>query len=231
MKGKFENYFVKRRNVVYERAKFNRRSQRENESQQAVIRADRKDKILVTVVKSHRKEPPTKKPTGSGPRQTSCSRCRRSPPQGRQQCPANQAICHKCHKKGNFKHCCRSKGGLREVKQNTDSDDSEKEFLSAVSADVVNTTKLWTITLRLNGRNVEFKVDTRSRRHGDSREHLVDGELEHTGIPLNGPTGEKLDVCGRFTGHLESKAKTSKQEIYVVRSLRKALLGDQKFKH
>ena len=273
VKGKFENYFVKRRNVVYERTKLNRRSQRENEtvdeyitdlyhlaehcgygtlhdelprdrilvgikdyelseklqlesdltldscitqaqqseavnSQQHVIRGDRKDKILVDAVKSHRRGPPTKKPTGSGPRQTSCSRCGRSPLHGRQQCPSNQAICHKCHKKGHFKHCCRSKGGLREVKQNTDSDDSEKEFLGAVSADAVNTTKPWTITLKLNGRNVEFKVDTGADVTVIPESIYnpeEDGELECTGIPLNGPTGEKLDVCGRFTGHLESK--------------------------
>lgn len=32
VKGKFESYFVKRRNTIYERARFNSRTQRENES-------------------------------------------------------------------------------------------------------------------------------------------------------------------------------------------------------
>ena len=116
-----------------------------------------------------------------------------------------------CHKSGHFKHCCRSKGGLREVKQNTDSDDSEKQFLGTVSADVVNTTKPWTITL------TEMS-NLKSTREPTSRWFLraliiqkkTGSWPECTGIPLNGTTGEKLDVCRRFTGHLESKVKTSK---------------------
>ena len=37
VKGKFENYFVKRRNTIYERARYNSRSQGENESVEEFI--------------------------------------------------------------------------------------------------------------------------------------------------------------------------------------------------
>ena len=201
VKGKFESYFVKRRNTIYERARFNSRSQGENESvdefiadlyrlaencgygtlhdelvrdrivvgikdgklseklqleagltvdscitkvwqsesvrkQQGIARGYRDDKIAIQAVKTHKQ----RKITGSAPKPHSCSRCGRSPPHGRQQCPANQATCHRCHKKGHFKHCCKTKVGVKEVKQDCDTSDSE-EFLGTVNADTVSTNK------------------------------------------------------------------------------------------
>ena len=52
-----------------------------------------------------------------------------------------------------------------------------------------------------------------------------DGKLETASIPLNGPTGESLEVRGRFKAHLTRKGIKSQQEIYVVRNLSRALLG------
>ena len=295
VKGKFESYFEKRRNRIYERARFNSRTQRENESveefiadlyrlaencgygtlhdelvrdrivvgirdsklseelqleadltldscitkvrqsesvkkQQDVVRGDRSDKITIEVVKS-RNQRQTRRTTGSAPRPQRCSRCGKSPPHGRQQCPANQATCHRCHKKGHFKRCCKTKGGINEVKQDGDSDltgDSGEEFLGTINADTVSTNKPWIAVLQLNNRMIEFKVDT-----GADVTVIPecvycpneDGKLEPASIPLNGPTGETLEVCGRFTAHLTRKGVESKQEIYVVRNLSRALLG------
>ena len=39
VKGKFESYFIRRRNVIFERAKFNRRDQKEGESVDSFITA------------------------------------------------------------------------------------------------------------------------------------------------------------------------------------------------
>ena len=227
VKGKFESYFVKRRNTIYELARFNSRTQGENESvdefiadlyrlaencgygslhdelvrdrivvgikdaklseklqleadltldgcitkvwqsesvkkQQGVVRGDQDDKITIEAVKT-RKQRQTRKTTGSAPKPPSCSRCGRSPPYGRQQCPANQAICHRCHKKGHFKHCCKTKVGIKEVNQDGDSDltsDSGEEFLGRVNTDTVSSSKPWTAVVQLNKRALEFKVDT-----------------------------------------------------------------------
>ena len=35
-----------------------------------------------------------------------CTRCRKSPMHTKQQCPAREAICHHCSKKGHFKSMC-----------------------------------------------------------------------------------------------------------------------------
>ena len=288
VKGKFESYFVKRRNTIYERARFNSGSQGENESvdefiadlyclaencgystlhdelvrdrivvgikdgklseklqleagltldscitkvrqsesvrkQQGVVRGDRDDKIAIQAVKTHKQ----RKTTGSAPKPHSCSRCGRSPPHGRQQCPANQATCHRCHKKGHFKHCCKTKVGIKEVKQDCDTSDSE-EFLGTVNADTVSTNKPWMAVVQLNNRALEFKVDTgadvtvipESVYHPEE-----DSKLEAASIPLNGPTGEPLEVCGRFKARLTKNGVESQQEIYVVRNLSRALLG------
>ena len=292
VKGKFESYFVKRRNTIYERARFNSRAQADNESvdefiadlyrlaenceygtlhdelvrdrivvgikdgklseklqlkadltlescitevrqsesvkkQQTVVRGDRDDKITIEAVKS-RTQWQTRKTTGSLP---SCSRCGRSPPHGRLQCPANKATCHKCHKKGHFKQCCKTKVIIKEVKKEGDSDltsDSGEEFLGTVNADAVSTSKPWTAILQLNNRALEFKVDTGAdvtvipEREYHPKE---DGKLETASIPLNRPTGETLETSGRFTARLNRKGVESQQEIYVVRNLRRALLG------
>ena len=36
---------------------------------------------------------------------------------------------------------------------------------------------------------------------------------------------QKLDVCGQFSGKLSNQFQSTQQEIYVIRGLRKALLG------
>ena len=90
--------------------------------------------------------------------------------------------------------------GVKEVKQDCDTSDSE-EFLGTVNADTASTNKPWMVVVQLNNRALEFKVDTgadvtvilESVYHPEE-----DSKLEAASIPLNGPTGEPLEVCGRF---------------------------------
>ena len=77
-------------------------------------------------------------------------------------------------------------------------------------------------------RTIEFKVDTGANVTVIPESRYCpneDGKLEPASIPLNGLTGEMLEVCGRFTAHVTRKGVESKQEIYVVRNLSRALLG------
>ena len=119
------------------------------------------------------------------------------------------------------KHCCKTKGGTNEVKQDGDSDligDSREEFLGTVNTDTVSTNKSWTAVLQLNNRAIEFKVDTGADVTVITKSVYCpnkDGKLEPASIPLNGLTGETLEVCGRCTAHLTRKGVESKREIYV----------------
>ena len=98
--------------------------------------------------------------------------------------------------------------GIKEIEQEGDSDltsDNEGEFLGTVDADTVNTSKPWTVVLQLNNQALEFKVDTGADVTVIPESAYLpqkDGELEPASIPLNGPTGELLEVCGRFTACL-----------------------------
>ena len=88
--------------------------------------------------------------------------------------------------------------------------------------------KPWTAVLQLNNRTIEFKVDTGADVTVIPESGYCpnkDGKLEPASIPLNGQTGEMLEVCGRFTAHVTRKGVESEQENYVVRNLSRALLG------
>jgi ElaB/YqjD/DUF883 family membrane-anchored ribosome-binding protein len=172
VKSKFEEYFDKRRNTIYERARFNTRKQEENETadefiadlhrlakhcgygalmdelirdrivvgikdrevseklqmkekltlddamtmarqseavktQQPVVRGEPSNAAAVEAIGSRNKLRPApaqhkvgNATTRSAPRPQKCTRCGKSPPHGRQQCPANDAVCHRCHKRG-----------------------------------------------------------------------------------------------------------------------------------
>ena len=92
--------------------------------------------------------------------------------------------------------------------------------------DTMSTNKPWTAALQLNNRAIEFKVDTGANVTVIPECVYCpneDGKLEPASIPLNGPTGETLEVCGRFTARLTRKGVESKWKIYVVRNLSRAL--------
>ena len=178
---KFKAHFVKKRNIIFERAKFNQRRQEENEpvddfvtslyhlsehcrygelrdelirdkivvglrdstlsvklqldpnltleaaitaarqreqvrKQQRVIRADKTNidiivtKKLQTIRTKPTRESANKQPQKSYPASNSqvCRRCGKSH-LDKQQCPAKEVICRKCHKRGHFQSVCRTK--------------------------------------------------------------------------------------------------------------------------
>ena len=101
----------------------------------------------------HRGKPPSATPLGQQQQNPKkCTRCGRSPPHSREQCPAREETCHKCNKKGHFKSMCCTKG----VKA-IDAKDS-KTFMGVIKQS--RTSNPWSITLLVNGTPVDFKIDT-----------------------------------------------------------------------
>ena len=160
-------------------------------------------------------------------RDSNCSRCGKSPIHPKQQCPAREAICHYCSKKGHFKSMCRSKSTVGDI-----SDDEEDfTFLDTVHSEIAvisGGTKPWTAVLHLNGHTTEFKIDTGADvtviptfMYKRSR----DGPLVSPNRVLRGPSQHTLSVVGKFVGNLKSGNITTKQEIYVVKDLQRPLLG------
>jgi len=80
----------------------------------------------------------------------------------------------------------------------------------------------------LNNRHLNFKIDTGADVTVISEEEYCeqnDGPLQPTDRVLSGPSQHPLEVQGQFEGTLQSAYSETQQLIYVLKGLRKALLG------
>ena len=246
VRAKFDAHFVKRRNVIYERAKFNLRRQEEGEpvdsfitalyglaehcgygdlhdemirdrivvgirdssiavklqldaeltlnkavtlvrqaeavkQQQPLLRgeghvagAKKPDTAVGAVIGGRRGQSKSKqgfrakqrsdKPGFFASKQpakmTTCSRCGKSPPHDRQQCPAREAVCHKCAKRGHFQSVCRSTAKVGEVHLDSFQASPSEVFLGSLTEQGANPSSPWAVTLSLNGKPTHFEIDT-----------------------------------------------------------------------
>lgn len=203
VKDKFESHFIKKRNVIYERAKFNMRKQEDNEPVDAFITdlyvlAEHcsygalhdemiRDRLVVglrnarlseklqldadltlemamvevrqsevvkqqqTVIRSKEDFLPIGSVKSAGnphrkscvsPAKFKCSWCGKSPSHDRAKCPARDAACRKCQKKGHFAVVCRSTKAVRTVQQQEE--DNDETFLGAVGD------SSWRVALKVN---------------------------------------------------------------------------------
>ena len=128
--------------------------------QQSLLRGEMKQSPSIGSVKSQKKaDHPKGKPTQGGHNNghtagvTTCSHdhCGKSPSHDVKSCPAKDAICRKCRKRGHYQQVCRSAkvAGLHQPRED-DTDDSDA-FLGGVSSDNGSP---WMITLQLNGNSV-----------------------------------------------------------------------------
>ena len=159
-----------------------------------------------------------------------CSRCGKSHPKN--QCPAKDTICYKCHRRGHFGKFCFSKT-MATVLEETPSDDttetsdSTPQFLDAVSHQSTTTTA-WHIRAMINGKEVIFKIDTGAEVTAISKEvYMAIGhpKLQRPGKILCGPSKQPLDVLGHITVQLTYKQCSIRHNVYIVQSLNQNLLG------
>ena len=160
---------------------------------------------------------------GTAPRRPKCTRCGRSKHQNGARCPAKDAPCHKCNRKGHFSSQCFSKtvaGRTNELSLDT-----------AFVGTVTSTQQMsWTTILLIKGREVSFKLDTGAEVTAISEEtyhQLGGGKLQQQTkvLRLFGPARQTLDVLGQFVTTLRYKQYTSLQSVFVIRGLKNNLLG------
>ena len=156
------------------------------------------------------------------PRAKSCLRCGKQQ-HPREKCPAKDAECHKCNRKGHYSAQCFSKT-IAELSHGS-STHEETAFLDAVSD---NQQATWTIQIELDGQQTVFKIDT-----GAQVTAISETTWKHLGAKqLNAPTKvlydvarKPLDVIGQFTGKLSHNNKLTTQTVFVVTDLQTNLLG------
>ena len=108
-----------------------------------------------------------------------------------------------------------------------DTQPEEDTFLGAIDT-VTGSSNPWTTNILLNGESLQFKVDTGAdvtvipmRSYSENR----DGPLSLPDKTLSGPTEYSLRVQGQFLATLQKGDRITKQNVYVVQDLNRALLG------
>ena len=293
--AKFDEHFKVRKNVIYERARFNKRDQRDGElveeyitvlyelvetCEYGTLRDEMlRDRLVVGIrdsalsdklqldasltlekakkqvrqkeaVKEHRDELTSstsrkqhlavenvtrtcaggqrrsKGPSSARPRTTPtparCQRCGRHKHQSQEQCPAKNAICHRCKKRGHFKAHCQSKVAATTSELQAD----DLAFLGTLSAEGSST---WRSKVNLDRRDINFKLDTGAEvtAISESTYRQLHGHrrLQQPSKVLYGPASQSLKVIGQFEGELCVKGYSHREAIFVVRGLKNNLLG------
>ena len=157
---------------------------------------------------------------GSTPQKSNrkCFQCGRSP-HPRAECPASQAVCHKCKKKGLFSSVCQSKS------VGTVEEEPDTCYLNTV---YTAGDKSWTSHVKINGQTKPFKLDTGSEVTAISLETFqsIHGrKLSQPNKTLCGLDRKPLKVLGTNEVKLSIGKASCKQHIYVLEKLKSNLLG------
>ena len=139
----------------------------------------------------------------------------------RKNCPASNATCYNCKRRGHFTQVCKSEKHAHEV---VDEADGEEFFLGAIS----NNSNSWTKQLVVENEPILFKVDT-GADVSILPFALYQEKLEHKPLfpsktVLRGPGGNSLQVVGYIKCKLSYKDSHIYSKLYVTKASR-ALLG------
>nr|XP_049586080.1 uncharacterized protein K02A2.6-like [Syngnathus scovelli]XP_049586090.1 uncharacterized protein K02A2.6-like [Syngnathus scovelli]XP_049586092.1 uncharacterized protein K02A2.6-like [Syngnathus scovelli]XP_049586103.1 uncharacterized protein K02A2.6-like [Syngnathus scovelli] len=162
------------------------------------------------------------KKTFSGtPKQTKCGKCGDLKGHNPQQCPAREAACNLCTKRGHYAKVCRTKM-VHEMNVTEESDDL---FLGALSNG--QNDDPWIVTISMGGTDTKFKMNTGADVTAiPAKPYNVQlANLEHVSRVVRGPGNVPLTVEGKFNTKLHKNGKETMQDIYVVKELGFPLLG------
>ena len=146
-----------------------------------------------------------------------CTRCGYETHRRRQDCPALKAECNKCKKIGHYAVQCRT----REVRH---IEDEDMPTLGSVLE--INSVNSWNTEILVNQKKMEFRIDTGADVSVIPDRCFKDTKvLKKTDKKLYGPGGAKLEIVGVFTASLEKNNSHTEQDLYVIKGLKKPLLG------
>jgi len=110
---------------------------------------------------------------------------------------------------------CRTRGAIRAV-------ESHVAFLGTLESKVSNP---WSVTLLVNGRPVEFKIDTGTDVTIIPLQSIPDVVLRPPTKTLIGANCATLCIEGQFAATLKYHDREAAEEVYAVKKLNRALLG------
>ena len=154
-----------------------------------------------------------------------CTRCGHNKHVGGEKCPAFSATCHKCNKKGHCSTQCFSKTPSANSQTSALELSLDSAFLDAMTTKEDSS---WNITVTLNNKPTEFKLDMGAAVTAISEETFKTLPMLQLTKPckiLSGPTRQKLNVLGQFTATLSHNNTNTEQEVFVIQGLQNNLLG------
>ena len=155
--------------------------------------------------------------------QNRCSRCGKGP-HNRQKCPAAEAVCHTCQKKGHYSSQCFSKS-VANVSISSE-DENDTAYLNTVT--LQSGSKSWNCNVVINGQKIPFKLDTGAEVTVVSESVLKSVDADRLKLPskrLCGPDRKPLSVLGELSLSLTYKGKSCTHPVYVLKGVHENLLG------
>ena len=171
---------------------------------------------------------PSHDDSAAGGSSKTCKFCKGNHPMDKKLCPARNAKCHKCGKKGHYASCCpnsRSRGSVREV--TVPENDSDVCFLGAVSSKMTSD-RPWEVKLKVAGRLVPFKLDSGADVTIMSETCYKSLKSQPSLIPTDVylvSVGSRLKCTGKFVTKVMSKGTLYTLDIYVVQNAKCNLLS------
>ena len=151
-----------------------------------------------------------------------------------QDCPAKDATCFHCNRKGHFGNqrlsttVANVKRDLSELTMESDNnnDDTDRAYLDTVRGEQ---SRIWVVDVKINDRTVSFKVDTGAEVTAISEPTWsslgITTPLAKAKTLLFGPDQRPLEVVGKAPLPLAYNQKTCVQTVYIIKGLKNNLLG------
>ncbi|PFX12515.1 Retrovirus-related Pol polyprotein from transposon opus [Stylophora pistillata] len=111
------------------------------------------------VPENKRRSPKPKHGVSSKAKKRSCYRCGAQPGHPPQRCPAKDATCNACNKKGHYSKVCKSSKQVRRVNYDSEEDDISVMTVNEV-VNTIETSEKWRTNLSIGNSEVNFKIDT-----------------------------------------------------------------------
>ena len=129
----------------------------------------------------------------------------------RKDCPASESVCRKCNRRGHYQVVCKSKS-VREISEYSE----DEGFLGVVDGG----TKQWFTTVKVDGKPIEFRVDTGADVDVIS-EQVYQQFLRHKAVQparkiLKGADKKPLSVIGFVKCVLTKGDKSVQTDLYVI---------------
>ena len=150
-----------------------------------------------------------------------CTRCGNERHPTGDRCPAADAMCRRCNRKGHYAARCYSKTVAPAPLETV----MDSVFLGSLSGNEIDQ---WHTTLRIGQKTAKFKMDTGAQVTAISEQtykRLQLGTLKKPSKILVGPARQSLETLGQVSARLTHGKLTTKQTLFVVKGLRQNLLG------